>query len=321
MVRLSLEDVMSRVVAALMAAALLLAGCSGRTGVDASASPTAGDLSLIKVGVSDTLAPKVTWPSGIKFSKAQSKLVWGGDGAALEAGQPLLLDVFIESLDSGAVLKNTFDRLPQSYLLAPELLGDDLYNILLTARVGARVVSIAPPQGEFDGEPAIVVVIDVLSDKATGEAVPAGADLPRVTSEPTGEPDIVLEADKALPTGLSVSTLIRGTGAQVEQGSFIVAQFKAIYTTDGTKEETTNGVTETKSWKAGDVRQSTWPPEQAPFEGQIGTGKALRAWDEGLIDQTVGSRVMLVVPEAWGYPGEGTLVYVVDILDVWNEDS
>ena len=67
---------------------------------------------------------------------------------------------------------------------------------------------------------------------------------------------------------------------------------------------------------AGDVQQSTWPPEQAPLEGQIGVGKALKAWDEGLIDQTVGSRVMLVAPEEWGYPGEGTLIYVIDILDV-----
>lgn len=312
---------MSRVVAALMAAALLLSGCSGRTGADASVSPTAGDVSLIKVGASDTLAPEVTWPAGTTFTKSQSTMVWSGDGALLQAGQPLLLDVFVQSLTSGAVLKNTFDRLPESYLLAPELLGDDLYSILLTARVGARVLSVAPSQGEFAGEPAIVIVIDVLSDKAEGETVPVSTDLPRVTAESTGEPSIVLNSDQPLPVELSISTLIRGDGAQIEKGSFIVAQFTAIYTTDGTKEETKNGTVATKSWKAGDVRQSTWPPEQSPFEGQIGVGKSLRAWDEGLIDQTAGSRVMLVVPEDWGYPGEGTLVYVIDILDVWNEAS
>ncbi len=304
---------MSRVVAALMAAALLLSGCSGRTGADASVSPTVGDIALISLGASDTLAPKITWPAGLKFEMSQSKVVLQGNGTPLVDGQPLLLDVFVESLTTGAVLKNTFDRLPQSYLLAPELLGDDVYKLLLTARVGARVLSVAPPQGEFDGETAIVIVIDVLSDKATGETVAASPDLPTVTSEPTGEPNIVLNSSKDLPVGPSISTLIRGDGAQVEKGSFIVAQFKAIYTTDGEKDG--------KSWKAGDVRQSTWPPEQAPFEGQIGVGKALRAWDEGLIDQTAGSRVMLVVPEESGYPGAGTLIYVIDILDVWNEDS
>jgi len=32
-------------------------------------------------------------------------------------------------------------------------------------------------------------------------------------------------------------------------------------------------------------------------------------------------RVLVVAPEAWAYPGEGTLVYVIDILDVRNADQ
>jgi len=304
---------MSRLVAALMALALLLSGCSSSSGSNASASPTVGDISLISIGVSNTLAPRVTWPAGLKFPQAQSMVVLQGKGAPLKDGQPLLLNVFVESLDTHEVLKNTYDRLPQSYLLAPELLGNDLYNVLLTARVGTRVLSIAPSQNEFVDEPAIVIVIDVLSDTATGEKLSVNPDLPRVTSEATGEPDITLDPSKPLPVDLAISTLIRGDGIQVKKGSYIVAQFKAIYTTDGTKDQ--------KSWRAGDVQQSTWPPEQAPFEGQIGVGKALQAWDEGLIDQTVGSRVMLVVPEDKGYPGEGTLIYVIDILAVYNESS
>ncbi len=302
---------MRRVVVALMAAALLLSGCSSHTGADASVSATVGDISVISVGVSKTLAPKVTWPAGLTFSKSQSVVVLQGKGEPLKDGQPLLLNVFVESLNTQEVLKNTFDRLPQSYLLAPELLGNDLYNVLLTARVGTRVLSVAPSLGEFVSEPAIVIVIDVLPDQATGEKVPASPDLPQVTSQPTGEPDIALDPSKTLPVELSISTLIRGDGIQVKKGSYIVAKFKAVYTTDGSKDG--------KSWKAGDVQQSSWPPQQAPFEGQIGEGKALKAWDEGLIDQTAGSRVMLVVPESSGYPGEGTLVYVIDILAVYNE--
>ena len=37
-----------------------------------------------------------------------------------------------------------------------------------------------------------------------------------------------------------------------------------------------------------------------------------------LLDQTVGSQVLIVAPPSAGYPEEGTLVFVVDILDVWN---
>ena len=303
---------MSRLVVAVMAAALLLSGCSGSSGSNASISPTVGDISLITVGASDTFAPKVTWPEGLPFLEAQSTIVWQGKGAALMPGQPVLLDIYVQSLSSGAVLENTFDSLPESTILAPEMLGDDIYTILTTARVGTRVLSVAPATGGDDGDPAIVIVIDVLSDRADGETMPVEPDRPRVDSDATGEPNIVLDVNDELPVTLETSVLIRGTGIQIEPGSFIVAQFKAIYATDGEKDG--------KSWKANDTRQSTWPPAQAPFEGQIGVGKSLKAWDEGLIDQTVGSRVMLIVPEEWGYPGEGTIIYVIDILAVWNRE-
>ena len=302
---------MSRVFAAVVAAVLLLSGCSSASGGDVSASPTAGDISLITVGASDTLAPKISWPSGVGFERDQSSVVWPGTGALLVDGQPLLLDMYVQSLDTGVVLRNTYDGLPQSYLLASELLGEDLYQVLLKARVGTRILSVAPSQGEFQDESAIVIVIDVLPDTAVGENLPARQDLPRVTSEASGEPDILLTEGQELPSELAVATLIRGDGEQIEPGSFIIAQFKAVYTTDGELDG--------KSWKAGDVRQTTWPSARAPFEGQVGEGKLLRAWDEGLIDQTGGSRVMLVVPEEWGYPGEGTIIYVIDILDVWNK--
>jgi len=311
MVDLSREVVMSRIFGAVMAAILLLTGCSSSVAGEVSASPTVGDISLIKVGASDTLAPAITWPSSLEFMRNQSSVVWPGEGAVLQDGQPLLLDMYVQSLDTGEVLRNTYDGLPQSYLLASELLGDDLYRALLKARVGTRILSVAPSQKEFQGESAIVIVIDVLPDAAVGEDTPTRDDLPRVTSEANGQPTIVLNENQELPTVLTTAALIRGPGEQIKPGSFIVAQFKAVYTTDGTKDG--------KSWKAGDVRQSTWPAEQAPFEGQVGKGKLLRGWDEGLIDQTAGSRVMLVVPEEWGYPGEGTIIYVIDILDVWNK--
>jgi len=291
MVGLSREVVMSRVFAAVMAAILLLSGCSSSSAGDVSASPTAGDISLIKVGASDTLAPAITWPSGLEFARNQSSVVWPGNGAALQDGQALLLDMYVQSLDTGEVLRNTYDGLPQAYLLASELLGDDLYRALLKARVGTRILSVAPSQKEFQGESAIVIVIDVLPDTAVGEEMPTRDDLPRVSAEADGEPTVVLDKNQELPTELTAAALIRGPGEQIKPGSFIVAQFKAVYTTDGAKDD--------KTWSAGDVRQSTWPPEQAPFEGQVGKGKLLRGWDEGLIDQTAGSRVMLVVPEEW----------------------
>ncbi len=304
---------MSRLMAALVAAALLLTACSSSSGTDVSASPTVGDISMIKVEQSDTLAPSIAWPGGVDFTASQSQVMWQGDGEKLIDGQSLLVDVYVQSLDTGEVLENSYDGLPRPFLLAPEFLGDDLYTVLLTARVGTRVLSVAPPIGDFEEEPAIVVVIDVLSDHAVGERLPIDDTLPSVTVTATGEPEITLDPDAEHSADLEIATLVQGDGPQIVPGSFIVAQIKAVYGADGQKDNT--------SWKAGDVRQTSWPPAQAPFEGQVGVGKLLRALDEGLIDQTAGSQVMLVAPEQWAYPGEGTLVYVIDILDVWNKES
>lgn len=302
---------MSRLIAALTAGVLMLTACSSNTGeTDVTVSPTVGDISMITVGTSDTLAPLIAWPDGLDFTSSQSHVVWQGDGERLVDGQPLLLDMYVQSLATGEVFENTYDGLPRSFLLAPELLGENIYKVLLKARVGTRVLSIAPPVGEFVDEPAIAIVIDVLPDHAAGDRIPVADTLPQVSVADTGEPEITPNPDGTYPAGLTISTLVQGDGPQIVPGSFIVAQVKVVYATDGEKDGT--------PWKVGDVRQTSWRPEQAPFEGQIGMGKELRALDEGLIDQTAGSQVMLIAPEEWAYPGEGTLIFVIDILDVWN---
>ena len=304
---------MNRVLGVLCGALLVLSGCSSTGDADVSASPTIGDISMIEVGASDTLAPALSWPEGIDFTRIQSTVMWDGEGELLVDGQPLLLDMYVQSLDTGTILENTYDALPRSFLLAPEFLGDDLYNVLLTARVGTRVVSVAPPAGEFEDEPAIAIVIDVLSDRAVGERQEANPALPSVSLSTTGEPEITLKADQLPQTDLTISTLIQGDGEQIRPGSYIVAQTKVVYAADGSVDE--------KSWAAGDVRQTSWSPEQAPFEGQVGVGNLPRALDEGLIDQTSGSQVMIVAPEGFAYAGEGTLIYVIDILDVLNKEA
>ena len=59
------------------------------------------------------------------------------------------------------------------------------------------------------------------------------------------------------------------------------------------------------------------------FDTPIGSGQVITGWDKGLVGQTVGSRILLVVPPAEGYGTKGsppligpkdTLVFVIDIL-------
>ncbi len=57
----------------------------------------------------------------------------------------------------------------------------------------------------------------------------------------------------------------------------------------------------------------------------IGQGQVIKGWDQSLVGQTIGSRLLLVIPPDLGYGSQGnssagikgsdTLVFVVDILD------
>ena len=63
----------------------------------------------------------------------------------------------------------------------------------------------------------------------------------------------------------------------------------------------------------------------APIDFPIGVGAVIGGWDQGLVGQQVGSRVLLSIPPHHGYGsrgvpqagigGDDTLVFVVDILD------
>ncbi len=74
---------------------------------------------------------------------------------------------------------------------------------------------------------------------------------------------------------------------------------------------------------------SSWKRGQ-PFGFTIGASpsQVILGWDKGLAGQTVGSRVLLVIPPADGYgktgspqagiKGTDTLVFVVDILGAFS---
>lgn len=299
---------------ALIAAAVLTLGACSEAGPGTSQSGSAASIDDIVIGTSDALAPTITLPTDETFTEPQGKIVWQGDGAALQDNQPLLLDIYGVSLEDGSVIVNTFDGLPRSYVLAREVLGDELYELLIDSNVGTRALVVAPAQVAPDGsvspsaepatDPDVAMVVDVLSDRAVGTPIDQRDDLPTVKlNEDTGEPTITIGKDLTEPTSVQSETLIQGDGPQVKEGSYIIVNYKAVH------------------WSDGSEYASSWPTGTAPFATQIGTGQVIPAWDEALLDQTVGSQVLVVAPPEFGYPDEGTLVFVVDILDVWNPVS
>jgi peptidylprolyl isomerase len=102
-----------------------------------------------------------------------------------------------------------------------------------------------------------------------------------------------------------VQPLIEGTGAAVEEGQSVVVKYTG-WLTDGTQFDS--------SWD----REA--PDDVLTF--QAGVGGVIQGWDDGIVGQKVGSRVLLVVPSDLGYgedgsgsiPANATLIFVVDIL-------
>ncbi len=141
--------------------------------------------------------------------------------------------------------------------------------------------------------------------RATGTSVSPPDGLPTVELGADGKPTITVPKS-APPTQLVVQPLIKGDGPVVAAGQTLTVQYTGIIYGSGKQFDS--------SWDRG-----------APADFPIGAGQVIKGWDEGLVGQTVGSQVLLVVPPDKGYGATGqsqagiagtdTLVFVVDILD------
>ncbi len=137
------------------------------------------------------------------------------------------------------------------------------------------------------------------SASATASAVPTpSVSAPAALSaKPT-----LTKGDGAAPTALKVTNLVTGTGPKVTAGQTITVNYVGVTWADGTEFDS--------SWSRN---------EQASF--QIGAGKVIPGWDQGLVGVTVGSRVQLDIPSDLAYGDSptggqpaGALIFVVDVL-------
>jgi peptidylprolyl isomerase len=124
--------------------------------------------------------------------------------------------------------------------------------------------------------------------------LPAGADSALATkpaaSKGTGE-----------VTSLVVTPLIKGTGAATQNGQQLTVNYVGV------------------SFKTGEEFDSSWSRSQT-FDFQLGAGRVIKGWDQGLVGVTVGSRVQLDIPSNLAYGDDagsgpsGPLRFIVDVL-------
>lgn len=278
---------MRRVLVAALAAALTLtaAGCT----------PSPQEQPQVEVTGTTGQEPTLEYDVPLTVTEASSAVVWEGAGPELEDGGPVLLDYRLQRADDGSLVEETYSSVPKPFTLTPEVLSEDLYDALSGRTVGTRLLLLVPATSDTSSF-ASVMVVDVLPTRAWGEPVEPRAGLPTVTRQDDGEP-VIATPEGEPPGSLVVQALLRGDGEQVVEGSTVTVQYAGV------------------RWSDGSAYDSSWE-QGGPQSFDLGTG-VLPGLAQGLLEQTVGSQVLLVIPpESGGAVGgeEDTLVLVVDIL-------
>jgi len=316
----SARSLVSAVAAGVVALALALTGC---TTPSSSVSPSAGtavtDLTAVKVSGPAKAKPSVRLPTPLSVSTTERTVLTTGTGPKAVAGQRVTIDYVGFNGTDGKEFDTSYGQRPASFVLDPKNNLKGLVSGLIGTPAGSRIVLAIPPADAYglQGRPkagigptdTLLLVVDLLAVKAvlaraTGTAVAAKAGLPTVTLDAKGAPTITLPGGGP-PSTLVVQPLIVGTGPRVTRGQQITVHYTGVF------------------WPGGKQFDSSWGRSPSSFE--IGTGKVISGWDRGLVGQTVGSQILLVIPPDDGYGAEGraelgikgtdTLTFVVDILD------
>jgi peptidylprolyl isomerase len=308
-------------------AAAVTAGCASSTSSSHAASSSASASSAADTYTSVTAtgafgkAPTVSIPAKDASGALYTKTLIQGTGPALTSSQSLLGNFVLYdwSGKTHKLLGSTYsDGVPT--LFTGSLLPG-LETALKGQKVGSRVMAVIPPKDAFGAagnsqigvgaNDTVIFIVDMVKSFNNTAGVPGtqtsngGGALPTVTAGATGKGPTITIPKTAAPKTLQVKTLVKGTGPVVKKGNYLVVQYTGV------------------NYRTGKVFDSSWSRSE-PWATVIGEGQVIPGWDTGLVGQTVGSRVLLVIPPADGYgktgsssagiKGTDTLVFAIDII-------
>ena len=315
---------MRRTVAAVLLPLLLvLAGCGGGSDDEGDTqSAKQATIDDISVSGAEGQKPQVDFKPPVTFEKTESEIVTKGPGKgdAITSESQVTIDYLALNASDGSEIGSTYGDGDQPQIFTVNQVVKAFSTGLEGAHAGDRVLIASAPEDAF-GESgngadvakntSIIFVVDVLDvatplSEAKGKEVAAPADVPELQLDKDDHPT-KFKATKTTPKTvdeLGVYTVIEGTGPKVKSGQTITAHYVGQLYPDG------------------EVFDSSWQRGQ-PAQFAIGTGGVIKGWDEGLVGQRVGSRVILVIPSELGYgkagnpptiPKNADLIFSIDIL-------
>lgn len=283
--------------------------------------------------IKDTAAvlPEVTGAlgkrAGIEVPKARPdgsfvvKTLTEGSGPKVAKDTWATVDYTATNWTTGKSIPSSYDKgaQPQFFQVGTGELIPALDSSIIGHTAGSRVLVVAPPDAAFGdqgnaklgvgAEDTLIFVVDIVratDPRAVVSGTPAAAPdgMPQVTDNGKKAATITVPKGAAVPKALKSAVLIKGQGPKVTNGQKVVVQYTGLLHSNGKKFDSS-------------LDKGT------AFAFTTGSGQVIKGWDQGLVGQTVGSRVELVIPPSLAYggkaagsiPANSALVFVVDILD------
>lgn len=329
----------TRLIAAGVLPLALLTACGSEKSADdasKSSSPTSpaspktvapnkvasiNDISVTTPAVNKPAVKVATKPFSV--NKTTTKVLKPGAGTKVGTGDIAYVSYVAVNGTTGKTIESTFGKPNAAFNLASKDTFPGLLTALRGQQVGSEIVTAVPPaegfgsQGNKDlgisANDTMIFYVKVNDQatplkevKGTQEAPKAGLPTVAVPAGPGTQAKITVPKGAKAPAKLESQVLIKGKGKKVAAGQRLMSSYTG------------------QIWSTGAIFDSTAKQGGAPATFPIGVQQVIPGWDKVLVGQTVGSRVLIVVPPADGYGKEGnpqggikgtdTLVFVVDIL-------
>ncbi len=260
--------------------------------------------------------PKVSFKEPLTAKTTERSYITTGSGAV--ATKSTTVDVALVAYNGSTGKELTTNGYGTSAKI-PITVGDAtlipvLSQVVNCAPVGSRVVATSPVKTAFgSADPSslglkatdtivfVADIVDMMPAKANGKDQKPQAGFPTVKLATSGKPTVTIPKSTP-PTETKVEVLKKGSGETVKAGDTVTVQYQGT------------------NWSTSKVFDQSWGKAPATFS----TTGVIKGFATGLVGQTVGSQVVIVIPPADGYGAAGqpsagikgtdTLVFVIDIL-------
>jgi len=254
--------------------------------------------------------PTISFKTPMTVENNSYVVLQKGNGAKIENGDRVCAQGIAINVKDGSELMSTWEKnTPDCAAVVSDdtsKMNAEYYKIFSAQRINATI-AFGVNDSNSSGTSYLMVLTLVSKsrdlERATGTKVTdIPANLPKVTLGKKGKPSIDMNGQGSVDKQIT-QTLIKGDGKQITDSMTAVVKYTG-WTTDGKQFD------------------SSWD-KNTTFDADVSSsGQIIQGWKDGLIGQTVGSQVLMIIPPDKGYgnkksgsiPANSTLAFVVDIL-------